>query len=332
MLTTFFTVFIYTPVYNETFKDTIIFNGSTTHIDKADNICGETPLNYIRSIIPEFRTKKINRTAECIITAFDRSHEAEASSMIISMTQDCYRARLLIYDFGISNEYTSVFVANHYIELISVPQVIPDFARTFERHNKGFKPFVIADAIARGCETVYWADASTRSNGLCTNGVLFEKKISLMYMNLSNREYTHPAMYRFFTTTRADDDSMQFESGNILFNTSYTFSLDILCRWMYCCMQKQCVLPDGALIKPFFYIPVIFNGFKYRVHRDDQSALNLALLDAIKFRNMTTDIGMLNARVRGHATDVMSSHELSDMLGTVQKLEYSEKGMGIDIQ
>lgn len=139
-----------------------------------------------------------------------------------------------------------------------------------------------------------------------------------MYINLSNREYTHPAMYRFFTMPRADDDSMQFESGNILFNTSYPFSLDVLCRWLYCCLQKQCVLPDGAFIKPFIYIPVIFNGFTYKVHRDDQSALNLALLDARAFRTVKPHIGRLNTRVRGHAKDVMSSRDLHDKLGTVQ--------------
>lgn len=312
--------FIHVPTYNETFDSIIVFNSTKTRILKSDDVCGENPLDYIQMVIPTFETKKSNRTSECIITAFDRSHEAEASSMIISMTTDCYHARMLIYDFGISSEYKRVFTMNNGIELMEAPQEIPHFARIFERSNKGFKPFVIADAISRGCEIAYWADASTRSKGLCTHGTLSESTLSLMYMNLSNREYTHPAMYRFFTIPRADDDSMQFESGNILLNASYPFALDVLCRWLYCCLHKQCVLPDGAFIKPFFYRPVLFNGFKYILHRDDQSALNLALLDAKAFRKVQPHIGRLNTRVRGHATDVMSVHEFYDRIKNVQTL------------
>lgn len=163
-----FVSFIHTPIYNETFNNTITFNGTNTLILKADDVCGSNPLDYIRMIIPTFKTEKFNRTTECIITAFDRSHEAEASSMIISMTTDCYHARMLIYNFGISNEYKRVFTMNSGIELIAAPQGIPDFARTFQRHNKGFKPFVITDAISRGCETAYWADPSIK-------GIMYER-------------------------------------------------------------------------------------------------------------------------------------------------------------
>ncbi len=71
--------------------------------------------------------------------------------MMMSLKPHCHRARFLIYNLGVSKSVRDVLETASFVELIDPPAAMPDFARKFDRHNKGFKPIVIADAISRGC-------------------------------------------------------------------------------------------------------------------------------------------------------------------------------------
>jgi len=290
-------------------------SNETSTFEKADRICGADPAAYIRVVLPRFQAKgSSSKSSQCIISAFDESHEKEGFQMIFSMKSSCRSARMLVYDMGMSQQASRLLGTECHVELLEPPSVMPEFARKFERHNKGFKPLVIADAISRGCLTGYWADTSTRAKTICADGNLREAAISLYRFDngvFPNSGMTHPGMYKFFTISQANDAVEQLESGNIMFNASYPLWQDVLCRWLYCCMHKECVLPDGAIIigePPRERI----DGITYHAHRDDQSALNLALIDSIQFRrlNLTnfqyhlpnTYYNFLNSRVSSHIT------------------------------
>lgn len=87
--------------------------------------------------------------------------------------------------------------------------------------------------------------------------------------------YTHPQMYRWFSRSESNCTLKQYQGGSILFRQNSALWQKVFSLWKKCAQFKQCMLPDGALIKtrnpPGGYI----------AHRDDQSALNFALVSVV---------------------------------------------------
>ena len=320
-------------LYNEYQKNMSVMysKGRGAWTMKADAVCGANPLTYISMVSPPFQVNAPRaRSTKCVITAFDQSHERQAMQMILSMVSSCRRSRLLVYDFGMTRKTKDLLRTGNILELLEPPAVMPDYARSFERYNKGFKPLIVADAISRGCRIAFWADASTRSNGICVDGDLEDEfTISLSHGVTSNREFTHPGMYAFFSTARSSDIGEQFQSGNIRFNASFPLWNDILCRWLYCCMHRQCVLPDGAMIRGDSSEKVV-DGLPYRLHRDDQSAFNLAILDTVAYRKITSNFNFLDSKVLSHVETQASGEEEKELknvlhtLGMLQQRQTSQ--------
>ncbi len=111
------------------------------------------------------------------------------------------------------------------------------------------------------------------------------------------------------------------------FNASFPLWNDILCRWLYCCMEKQCVLPDGARIKA----PrkdTKMDGFLYRLHHHDQSALNLALDDSVRFSKSKYQIKSLHGRVRVRRGDKGPLNVMHKWLNRTQAVTMNFTGNG----
>jgi hypothetical protein len=162
---------------------------------------------------------------------------------------------------------------------------------------------VIADAIiAKGCTKGFWGDASARHTKLCRDGELPNRPLSLSAVSIENkqknREWTHPGTYEYFLTKRSDDEHKQMEANGILFDMSITIWPGVLCRWLYCALRKACILPDGAIIKRDFSQPTKIDGITHWAHRDDQSVLNLAIIDSVKVSGSDYSVGSLDDLIR----------------------------------
>lgn len=280
-----------------------------------------TPMKYLQTIF-ESETH-IPANSSCIITGFDKTHEDEGMLMLLQMLDACYKTRLLVYDMGMTKHALDVISVNEIIEIYTPPVIMPTFAKQFERGSTAFKPIVITDAImTKGCIAGLWGDASTRHKKLCVSGNLPRLALSLHrfpdFPN-PNQEWTHPNMYDYFQTLREDDTGLQFEANNILFDMQTSFWPSVLCRWLYCALQKSCILPDGAFIKQRKDVKI--NGIMYRAHRDDQSALNLAITDTLTNTKIqyNSPVLTLNALINVHRGEKINNVQRMDLVQLLKR-------------
>ena len=244
--------------------------------------------------------------------------------MVFSMRRACGRAKIFVVDLGLSKKYLNILTRSK-VEIVSPPYAMPEYLRKFERGSTGFKPFIIA-SVMRRCDTVLYVDASIRPNSnstspdqiiLCPDGDLRpEMDFSLLLSRHSNREWTHPQMYTFFSFPRALDTSFQFQGGALKFNSSSRLWNDILCRWLFCAMHKPCLLPHNATLRGSPGVNAVVGGLPYRLHRDDQSALNLALQDALMFRGISASYPglLLNGQIVVRRGEKATKDELDSLL------------------
>ena len=299
--------------YTKKAKSSLIKQSNTAK--KMSNTCA-TPMKYLQTIFESEAYVTTNST--CIITGFDKTHEDEGMLMLLQMLDACYNTRLLVYDMGMTKRAVDVISVNGIIEIYKPPAIMPTFAKQFERGSTAFKPIVITDAImTKGCIAGLWGDASTRHEKLCVSGKLPRLALSLHrfpdFPN-PNQEWTHPDMYHYFETRRENDTALQLEANNILFNMQNAFWPAVLCRWLYCALQKSCILPDGALIKQQTNIKI--NEITYRAHRDDQSAINLAITDTLTNTKIhyNRPVMTLNTLIRVRRGEKINSMQRSDLL------------------
>ncbi len=235
------------------------------------------------------------------------------------MLTACHNTRFLVYNMGMSQRALEILSIKFVIEVYDPPPQMPDFALRFERGSTAFKAVVIADAfISQGCTRGFWGDASIRHARLCQNGTLPSRPLSMYWGGSDglhthtgpNHEYTHPDTYRYFLTERSDNKHIQWEATTILFDSSIPLWPGVLCRYLYCALHAQCILPDGAvirteLVKEFKAI----DGIIYKVHRDDQSVLNLAILDTVRVSGADYLLGKLNYCVTIHRNSQITWQE-----------------------
>ena len=277
------------------------------------------PLSYLNSVFGQAHATRSTLDSSCIITGFDESHEDEGMLMVLGMLTACHKTRFLIYNMGMSQEALQLLSIKFTIEIYDPPVQMPDYARRFERGNKSFKPIVIADAIlVQGCTRGLWGDSSVRHKSLCHNGTLPSlHPLSLHWGGQdgihnytgANHEYTHPDTYQYFLTERSENKHLQFETNLVVFDMALPLWEDILCRWLYCALHKQCILPDGAIINALLSKWKEIDKVIYKVHRDDQSALNLALVDAVRISGSNFNVGKLNYCLTVARESTVTQHE-----------------------
>ena len=288
---------VFDALRSRQFGDPLLRRGPS--LDMAQT-CRENPLRYLKSVFHDHQPAK-RSGPQCIITGFDESHEEEGMLMIFSMLAACNRTRFLVYDMGMSQHALQVLSIKFRIEVYEPPPQMPGYALRFERGNKAFKPIVIADAVvSKGCARGFWGDSSVRHVSLCQDGSLPLKPLSLHWgghdgvnaLTGPNQEYTHPGTYEYFLTERSDNEHIQWESGLILFDMSIPLWRGVLCRFLYCALHKPCILPHDAMVHK--RQDMLVDGIMYRAHRDDQSVLNLALLDAVRESGSDYNVTQLN--------------------------------------
>ena len=299
---------------------------------RMSELCIDPP-SYLQSVFQTSESlssenQSMHADSSCIITGFDKSHEKEGMLMVLKTVKACYNTRLLVYDMGMTASALTTLSTKGVVEIYNSPSIMPEFASQFERGSTAFKPLVIADAImTKGCSRGLWGDASVRPrNHLCQSGNLPRFPVSLHRRpqkgQLFNREWTHPDTYKYFLTSRQADHTEQWEANTILFDMSTPIWPGVLCRWLYCALHELCILPDGAIMKG--KIPNNRKKIDGVLHNDDQSALNLALLDTlmllnVSWENSIRDNSKLVAVNRDHRITGNQTIELIDTLTSLSR-------------
>lgn len=228
------------------------------------------------------------RNSGCVVTGIDESHAQEAHGMILSASKVVPAWKTYVYDLGL--HFKTVQYLQQIAEVLPAPISMPEWALQFERGTTSFKPWILEDFSRKiECPLVMYADSSIRY--MTSFGEFVLSKHAVLDVNLYNihaaqRLWTHPQMYQWFSRSPSNCTLRQYQGGSILFRPDSTLWKQVLALWRKCAQFKRCMLPDGAQIKK--QNP---NGSSHLAHRDDQSALNFALVLAVgddAFKNFDT--------------------------------------------
>jgi hypothetical protein len=155
--------------------------------------------------------------------------------------------------------------------------------KLFLGNNKGFKPIALQWLSLMNefsdCE-VFWADSSIRFRKNILSRLFATSGLALVHATAGekapNAEWTDPGMYSWFGLDRRNDTSLQYQSGSIFFNPRSKVWSSVLSSWSLFAQTLKCIMPPGASLQIDRNRSV--DGLRYWAHRDDQSALNLAIL------------------------------------------------------
>jgi len=226
--------------------------------------------NHVNETTCAFRTLMWPSVKKIIFVAFNVSQDSRASSLAE------------IYFAGLTSNVPWPEVYFH-----DPVDYLPAFSYTFERKQAGFKPMVLRHLHATGqfdaCRSVWYLDASIRFHGDPFQAEPHPKHgLSVVAIPYLSAEFTHPGMYPFFGLKRSEDRVYQFQSGSLLFDPRSPTWQAILDKWLQCCVNMQCIMPPGSTRSYTNAVPEDDpTGVILRAHRDDQSALNLAVLSII---------------------------------------------------
>ena len=213
----------------------------------------------------------------CIVTGFNEGHATEAHAMILSASKVLPSWKIFVYDLGL--HLTTQRQLQKLVEVRLPPTTIPEWALSFERGTTSFKAWILEHLASTDvCNLTMYADTSIRfqtsfADFVQSNDTLLD--INLFQISGRQVNWTHPQMYKWFSRLESDCTLRQYQGGSILFRQNSKLWKDVFTLWKKCSQFKQCMLPDDALIKKRNAV----GG--YIAHRDDQSALNFALVSVV---------------------------------------------------
>jgi len=250
----------------------------------------------------------------CIVIAASEDHVAQATCALRSLAWPSVQ-KIVFVSFNVSKRAQASALAEVYFAWmgsnVAWPEMffhdpvsyLPKHLYAFERRQAGFKPPVLQHLQHNGhfdsCRSVWYIDASIRFKQDPFLASPHPKYgISVVGIPHLNAEFTHPGTYSFFSLGRSEDRVYQFQSGSLLFDPRSPTWQAILDKWLQCCVNMQCIMPPGSTRSYTNAVPEDDpTGVILRAHRDDQSALNLAVLSTIGAQGHTDiKLGYMGAR------------------------------------
>ncbi len=227
----------------------------------------------------------------CVLTASSANHFAESLCGLQSLAFSSIK-RIIYIDMGLSEgqrqDARAMINVAACSKGVSTPDIIfhnpknymPEHAYVFKSKHTGFKPIairkLIEDGLLQNCSRVWYIDSSIRFHRnpfeVEVAPVSGMRGVSLRVH--SNVLFTHPGMYPYFNVSRAADRIVQMQGGSILFDPASPPFLRVLNSWKKCCQDFNCIMPPGSSRDSH---PTVIEGVPFQAHRDDQSALNLAI-------------------------------------------------------
>ena len=237
-------------------------------------------------------SKTSTPVAGCILIGASSNHFGESMCTLPTLAYPSVK-RIIYIDMGLEpsqrHRAAAAILANNKVPGVnqtlsfhSPREYMPQHLYTFKAKNAGFKPIAISHLMTTRqlaqCERVWYVDASIRFN---KDPFLVEVAASTGMRGVSlrihtNVRWTHPGMYKHFGLRRPDDRLVQMQSGTVLFDPKSPHFKQILDSWEKCCRNFECVMPPGSTRAASGKPPMI-EGVEYAAHRDDQSAMNLAI-------------------------------------------------------
>jgi len=166
---------------------------------------------------------------------------------------------------------------------------MPRHALNFEPMNTGFKAIAMEHMLKHdyfdSCHVVWWADASIRFTKRFNISSAEQRPhptwgVKVHHNGYINHMWTHPSMYAYFGLKQADDSGWSVNGGTVAFNLHNQQARELLRLWAECNRNRECIVPTGSeRWPPRLGLSTHRHASSlYFAHRDDQAALNLALL------------------------------------------------------
>jgi hypothetical protein len=217
----------------------------------------------------------------CLVTGVSSNHYAEGLCLLLGASKYGF-SRTVVVDMGLSERERREVGGIAHTTLVTVE--MPEHAKLFLGNNKGFKPIALQWLslmnVFSDCEEVVWADSSIRFRKNISSRLFATSGLALVHATAGekapNAEWTDPGMYSWFGLDRRNDTSLQYQSGSIFFNPRSKVWSSVLSSWSLCAQTQRCIMPPGASLQ--VNRNRVVDGVRYWAHRDDQSALNLAIL------------------------------------------------------
>ena len=218
-----------------------------------------------------------------VATGFSSNHYTEAQSMIGSVQVMMPKAKLLVYDLGMTSHQRDAVSRMCGVELRTFNFTkYPKHVHTLTKY--AWKPLIVHE-LSKRFELVVWGDASVRILKPLQEYILqFLLDVPVPFVGTRNYmitvQMTHSGTLKYLNVTRQSMRGLSTIQGGawILWLTDQTKRL--LDSWVDCALHEECIAPSGAELcscgnRPFHARrEVSYCG----CHRFDQSALNAILV------------------------------------------------------